>query len=455
MKKDGRILIVDDNEDLLKSMVQLLKNEFAAIDTLKNPNIIPEFLRKNNPDIILLDMNFSAGQQTGNEGIFWLKEILKIDRLAIVYLITAYGDTQLAVRAIKEGGTDFIVKPWDPAKLIVSLRAGIKLRRSQIEVEKLKTTRNMLLNDIDSQYDPLIGSSPAIKRVYEIISKVASTDANVLITGENGTGKELVAREIHRQSKRADKIFMHVDLGSISASLFESELYGYVKGAFTDAKADHKGRFEVASGGTLFLDEVGNLPYDMQSKILSSIQNKVITRVGSNQEIPLDFRLITATNHDLQKLIDRNLFREDLYFRLKTIEINIPPLRERAGDINVIADYFFTKFCAKYGKGTLKIENDVYIRLNSHLWPGNIRELKHTVESAVILCDSQTIKTADLNLITATGKNKNGTILPLDSVEKEAVKAALERAERNISEAAKLLRISRTTLYSKIKKHDL
>lgn len=455
MRKDGHILIVDDNEDLLISMVQLLKPEFERIDTLKNPNTIPSFMNNNRPDIILLDMNFSAGQQTGNEGLFWLREILKIDRSAIIYLITAYGDTELAVRAIKEGGTDFIVKPWDPAKLIVSLRAGIKLHRSQKQLEKLERTKNILQHDIDNQYDPLLGSSHAMKRVYEIIGKVAATDANVLITGENGTGKELVAREIHRQSSRADKIFIHVDLGSITTSLFESELFGYVKGAFTDAKNDRQGRFEIATGGTLFLDEIGNLPYDMQSKILSAIQNRVITRVGSNIEIPLDFRLISATNRDLKSMIDANLFREDLYFRLKTIEVAIPPLRERSGDINLIADHFFRKFGAKYRKDPLKIENEVYTVLNNHLWPGNIREMKHTIESTVIMCDSQTIKPSDLNLNNPSDKSKNEPVFSLEKIEKEAIINALDRANGNISEAAKLLNISRTTLYSKIKKHDL
>ena len=454
MKEDGHILIIDDNEDLLKSMVQLLKNEFEKIDTLKNPNRIPEYLINNTPDIILLDMNFSAGQQTGNEGIFWLREILKADSSAIVYLITAFGDTELAVKAIKEGGTDFIIKPWDPAKLIVSLKAGIKLRRSQIRLEKLESTKNFLMNDLDNQYDPLLGSSPAMKRIYDIINKVAATDANILITGENGTGKELVAREIHRKSERADMIFIHVDLGSITTTLFESELFGNVKGAFTDARSDRQGRFEIASGGTLFLDEVGNLPYDMQSKILTSIQKKTITRVGSNQEITLDFRLISATNHNLQSMIEKNLFREDLYFRLKTIEIEIPPLRERAGDINLIADYFFRKFGVKYRKDPLKIENDIYILLNNYRWPGNIRELRNTIESTVIMCDNNTVKPADINL-NYFHKSNDETLVPLDAIEKEAVRKALERANGNISGAAKLLDISRTTLYSKIKKHDL
>ncbi len=453
MRKDGHILIIDDNEDLLKSMVQLLKPEFSIIDILKNPNLIPEYLKKNNPDVILLDMNFSAGQQTGNEGIFWLREIIRIDRLAVVYLITAFGDTGLAVRAIKEGGTDFIVKPWDPEKLITSIRAGVRLRRSQVEVENLELAKNALQNNLDNHYDPLLGSSQAMKRVYELISKVSVTDANILITGENGTGKELVAREIHRRSQRSERIFMHVDLGSLAESLFESELFGYVKGAFTDARADRKGRFEVASGGTLFLDEVGNLPYDMQSKILTSLQKRTITRLGDNREIQVDFRLLSATNQDLKQMIGRNLFREDLYFRLKTIEITIPPLREREGDINMIADFFFRKFSERYKKEPLKIEHDVYRKLNDYHWPGNVRELRHTIERTVILCDEHTVRPADLNL-SSEGARKN-VILPLETIEKEAIRAALEKAEGNISDAARMLQISRTTLYSKIKRHDL
>lgn len=455
MKKEGYILIVDDNEDLLKSMVQLLKSEFEKIDTLNNPKTIPSYLSSNNPDIILLDMNFSPGQQTGNEGIFWLKEILKIDMRAIVFLITAYGDTELAVKAIKEGGTDFIIKPWDPAKLIVTLKAGIRYRKAQKLLEKSENTKHILQGDIDNRYDPLLGTSMAMKKIYEIIGKVAPTDANILITGENGTGKELVAREIHRQSGRADKIFIHVDLGSITNTLFESELFGYVKGAFTDAKSDRQGRFEIASGGTLFLDEVGNLPYDMQSKILSAIQNRTITRVGNNTEVPLDFRLISATNTDLPSMIGRNLFREDLFFRLKTIEINIPPLRERASDINIIADHFFRKYGAKYRKEPLKIENEVYTLLHKHRWPGNIRELKHSIESAVIMCNDQTVKPSDLNLNPNPPSDVSELTYSLEIIEREALKNALRKAGGNISDAAKLLEISRTTLYSKIKKHDL
>jgi two-component system, NtrC family, response regulator HydG len=453
VKKDGHILIIDDNEDLLKSMVQLLKAEFSIIGTLKNPNLIPEYLRKSSPDVILLDMNFSAGQQTGNEGIFWLREIIKTDRLAVVYLITAFGDTSLAVRAIREGGTDFIVKPWDPEKLIASIWAGVRLRRSQVEVENLELARDVLQDNLDSHYDPLRGSSAAMKKVYELITKVSGTDANILITGENGTGKELVAREIHRRSPRSGRVLMHIDLGAIAQSLFESELFGYVKGAFTDARTDRKGRFEIASGGTLFLDEVGNLPYDMQSKILTALQKRTITRLGDNTEIPVDFRLISATNQNLPQMIAKNLFREDLFFRLKTIEITIPPLREREGDINIIADHFFRKFSERYNRKPLKIEHDVYRKLNEYNWPGNVRELRHTIERTVILCDNNTVKSADLNLFTTA--NRREGILPLDMVEKEAVKAALEKAEGNISEAAKMLQISRTTLYSKIKKHDL
>ena len=455
MKKEGHILIVDDNEDLLRSMVQLLKSEFEAVDTIKNPNLLPEYLGRNFPDIILLDMNFSAGQYTGNEGIFWLREILKADSQAIVYLITAYGDTELAVKAIKEGGTDFIMKPWDPSKMIVSIKAGIKLRKSQKQLEKLEQTREILQNDIGNQNDPLLGWSMAMKQVYEKITRVAATGANVLITGENGTGKELVAREIHRLSGRQGRIFIHVDLGSITASLFESELFGYTKGAFTDAKADRQGRFEIASGGTLFLDEVGNLPYDMQSKILSAIQNRVITRVGSNIQIPVDFRLIAATNSNLPEMISGKLFREDLYFRLKTIEIVIPPLRERNGDINLLADYFFRKFSVRYRKEPLRIEHEVYPLLNSHTWPGNIRELMHTIESAVILCDNRTIKAGDLNLSRGIRERTVSENYSLDIIEKEAVSKALDKAAGNISIAAKLLGISRTTLYSKMKKHDL
>lgn len=456
-KKEGNILVIDDNLDILNSLSQLLKYDFNAILTLSNPNLIPEAIRKNDIDVILLDMNFSAGVNTGNEGMYWLREILKIDPNSVIILITAYAEINLTVKAIKEGGFDFIVKPWDPQKLITSLKAGIRLKKSMGEVSTLKTKQKFLSDNLNKQHNPIIGNSKAILELHNTIEKIAPTDANVFLYGENGTGKELIAREIHRKSNRSNAVFISIDMGTISESLFESELFGHVKGAFTDAKEDKMGRFEIASGGTLFLDEITNISISLQAKLLTVIQNKEITRVGSTTPIPIDIRLICATNMNIQQMIENNLFREDLFYRLNTIEITIPALRKRSTDLHILVDYFVKKYEKKYHKEPYKISQNAMTAIENYQWPGNIRELKHAIERAIILSESNIIKTENIfqsqNIDDKTKKFDN--IKSLAEIEKETIIKALKIAEGNLSNAAKILKISRTTLYSKMEKHDL
>jgi len=406
-----------------------------------------------NYDIILLDMNFKSGDNSGNEGLYWLKEILKHDPLAMVIMITAYGDIDLAVKAIKEGATDFIAKPWDAEKLIVTLKNAIAFRKSKIEVKHLKGKQKQLKEDAEKHYQMFAGSSKVMQDIYKTIAKVALTDANVLILGENGTGKELIAREIHRKSKRATEIFLSVDMGSLSDSLFESEMFGHVKGSYTDAKEDRTGRFETASGGSLFLDEIGNLSMTVQSKLLTVIQNREVTRVGANKAVPTNFRLITATNKNLDEMVQKNLFREDLLFRINTIQLELPPLRERAEDIPGLADFFLTQYANKYEKPMLKMTGNAYDKLIDYYWPGNIRELKHTIEKAVILCDSNILKPEDFYLkMDRTAKGEEETALTLSDIERKAIMKVLDQCNGNLTKAAKILDISRTTLYAKLGK---
>ena len=346
--KDGNILIVDDNTIILNSLKQLLKYDFNKIEVLNDPRKLPKFVEENIFDVILLDMNFKAGARSGDEGIFWIKKILEIDKNAVIVLITAYGDIKLAVKAIRAGGIDFVLKPWEPQKLISTLKSAIKLRRTKIEVSGLKLKQKAIIEDIDLEYGKILTESSEMKNILETIKKVAQTDANILLTGDHGTGKELVAHEIHRQSLRAGKIFIKVDLGSLSESLFESELFGHTKGAFTDARNNRIGRFEIASKGTLFLDEIGNLSLPLQAKLLSAIQNRKIVKIGSNKEVAVDVRLICATNQNLNQMISNNLFRDDLLYRINTIQLHIPPLRERENDVLILADYFLKIYSKKY-----------------------------------------------------------------------------------------------------------
>ena len=401
-------------------------------------------------------MNYKAGIQTGNEGIYWIRKILKTDPEIVPVLITAYGEIELAIKAIKEGAFDFVVKPWDNDKLLSTLKAAYKLRETKIELKNLKQKHQQIYNDIDKKYKIIWGSSPAMQKIFEVIRKVAPTEANILIVGENGTGKELIAREIRRLSARSNEAFVHVDLGAISENLFESELFGHVKGAYTDAFEDRAGRFEIANEGTLFLDEIGNLPVYLQSKLLYSMQNKVVTRLGSNKQIPLDVRLIFATNKDLDKMISENLFRKDLMYRINTIQIEIPPLRKRKEDIGQLADYYLNHFASKYGKSHLKINEKAIEKLKTHSWPGNIRELKHSIEKAVILCDSMILSPVDFIFSQADRDFVNPEkSLRFTDLEKNAIIEALDKNDMNLSETARELGISRPTLYNKICKYGL
>jgi DNA-binding NtrC family response regulator len=454
--KTGNILIVDDNVQILNSLSILLKQEFESITSIKKPEQIQSLLQTMNFDVIMLDMNFKAGVNTGNEGIFWLNEILKTDPQAVVLMITAYGDIELAVRAIKEGATDFISKPWDAEKLIVTLKSAVELRRAKLEVIKLRSKQKQLNEDIQNQYKMIRGSSKAMEEVYKTIDKVAQTNANILILGENGTGKELVAREIHRQSARSNEIFLEVDLAALNENLFESEIFGHMKGSFTDAREDRPGRFETASGGTLFLDEIGNLSMAMQSKLLTVLQNRQVTRLGSNKPVPVDIRLITATNKPIQQMVKENLFREDLLYRINTIQITLPPLRERTEDIPVLAEHFLSLYADRYNKKKLSFNKEVLSSLRSYSWPGNIRELDHTIEKAVILSESREIQSADLFL---KGKKENifdiTSPKTLEEVEQMAIENVLRQCEGNFSKAAQILDISRTTLYTKMGKYNI
>jgi two-component system, NtrC family, response regulator HydG len=456
-KINGKILIVDDNEGILKSLSFILRQEFEEVATIKNPSKFTSMLQSGSFDVILLDMNFSAGINTGNEGIYWLKEILKEDPDAVVILITAYGDIELAVRAMKEGATDFIQKPFDPVKLVSTVRSAYQLRTSRLQVSKLMNRQKQLSEDLDKKFTSFIGESPLMLNILATVKKVAPTDANVLILGENGTGKELIAREIHRQSKRAGDVFISVDMGSLSESLFESELFGHVKGSFTGALADRKGRFETATGGTLFLDEIGNLPISMQSKLLTVLQNRYIIPVGSNKPIPIDVRLITATNKNLQEMIRENLFREDLMFRINTIQLELPPLRNRQEDILLLTEHFLKIYSRKYEKSNLKISASAIDKMRHYEWPGNVRELQHMIENSVIMADENIIKPENLHFTTrvSTGKPETDNSFNLNNIEKLTIKEALFKHKGNINQTAKELGITRKTLYSKIEKYEL
>ena len=453
MKSKGKILIADDDKNILKSLSILLDYEFEKVDTLSNPNLIISQYQKDNYDIVLLDMNFSAGLNTGNEGIYWLNEILKIDKNATVIFITAYGDVNLAVKAMKQGATDFIIKPWNNEKLVHTLQSALKIRESQLKIDKLSKDNESLSSEINKPNEEIIGSSAAMKEVFAVIDKVAATDASVLITGENGTGKELITKEIHRRSARKSKPLITIDMGSIPESLFETELFGHTKGAFTDAKEDKTGRFEIANGGTLFLDEIGNLPVSLQSKILTVLQKQEIIPVGANKSIPIDIRLITATNKNPEELIQKGLFREDLLYRINTVQIQLPPLRKRKEDILEIAEYYLRIFATKYEKQRVKFSNQALDTLQQYQWPGNIRELKHTIEKAVILSTNNLLEPEDFML--KQKPKKQEWPLKFEEIEKKAIVRALENNEGKMTEAAKELRLTRQTLYNKIKKYNI
>jgi len=426
----GTILIVDEDRDFLKLLEETLQREYEQVIAITSPKSINEALRKTNVDVVLLESNYKSVVRNGNEGLYWLKEILAFDSTMSVVIVTASGDIGQAVRAIKEGATDFILKPPDSNRLLTTIM--------------INNGREKIIQ----------GASPTMINVMNIVRKVAGTDANVLITGENGTGKELIAREIHNRSARAGELMVSVDMGSITESLFESELFGHVKGAFTDAKEDRKGKFELAQKGTLFLDEIGNLSLSCQAKLLSVLQNRYIVRVGSNRQIPVDIRLVCATNCDLMKMVNEGRFREDLLYRINTIMIEVPPLRDRVDDIPILASYFLRVHAERYNKGQMKLSTYALEKLANHDWPGNVRELQHSIEKAVIMSENPILKPSDFSFSTSPVRSVNQE-MTLEEMERKMIAESLRRYDNNISTVAGKLGITRQTLYNKMKVYGL
>lgn len=451
----SKILIIDDDRDVLETARMFLKQQFTAVRMEGNPEHIPELLSEQEYDVILLDMNFKRGVNDGEEGFYWLEKILSIDPNAVVILITAYGEVDIAVKAMKKGATDFILKPWKNQKLLATILASLQLRQSRKQVERLQVTQAALRDDIDVNYTSFVGESPAIRRIHEMVDRVAATDADVLILGENGTGKELVARALHRKSNRASNVFISVDIGAIAETLFESELFGHAKGAFTDAKQDKPGRFEIASGGTIFLDEIGNLSLPLQAKLLSVLQQRTVQRVGSNKSTPIDVRLISATNMPLNEMIVEKKFRQDLLYRINTVEIRMPSLRERSEDIPLLADHFLRVYGKKYKRHGMKIDKGAMAKLMKYYWPGNIRELQHTIERAVILSENSVIKSAELLIGSNVPRSVSEKPITLDEMEKQFILESLDDNEGNVSHTARVLGMTRTALYRRMRKHGI
>lgn len=458
--KTGRILIIDDNEDLLKAARLFLKRHFGQIDLEKDPTLLPDLLKNESYDVILLDMNFTQDVNSGQEGFHWLDKILEIDPSAVVVLITAFGSVDMAVKAIKAGASDFVMKPWENEKLLATLLSAMTLKSSKDELRLLKEQQAMMNQDLDHKFKDIIGSSPAMIQVFDTIERVAETDANVLVLGENGTGKELIARALHRNSKRADKPFVTVDLGAITESLFESELFGHTRGAFTDAKTDRAGRFEIANGGTLFLDEIGNLSLPLQAKLLTAIQNKRVQRVGSNKVLEVDIRLICATNMPLYEMVQKGEFRQDLLYRINTIELHLPALRERLEDIPLLAEHYLKQFAAKYNKDIYKFSEATIKRLEKYTWPGNVRELQHAVERAVIMSRDNVLQPEDFFFNTGQSPAKDQGEINLDQynledVERILIRKVLAKNNGNITHAAQELGLTRSSLYRRLEKYGL
>lgn len=457
--KQGKILIVDDNEDLLKAAKIFLKRHFAQVDVEKNPESIPALMANEDYDVILLDMNFTKDVSSGSEGYYWLQKILDIDPSSVVVLITAYGDVQMAVKAIKAGATDFVLKPWENEKLLATLFSSMRLRESRDQIQTLKIKNQEINHALNEKFSDIIGQSQPMQKIFQTVERVALTDANVLILGENGTGKEMIARAIHRNSQRKSESFVSVDLGSVTETLFESELFGHKRGSFTDAKEDRVGRFELANNGTLFLDEIGNLSMPLQAKLLTVLQNRKVSRVGANKEVPVNIRLICATNMPLYEMVKENKFRQDLLYRINTIEVEIPPLRERPEDIPLLAQYFLKSYNSKYGKSISKISDAALTRMNKHPWPGNIRELQHSLERAVIMSSASVLQPEDFNLnAVSTKENDAGLNLDafnLEEVEKLLIRKVLKKYNGNITQAAAELGLTRSSLYRRLEKHGL
>lgn len=445
--QQGKILIVDDDVDVLRAARLLLKRHFAQVDFEKNPQKIPYMVTNFDYDVILLDMNFTRDLSSGKEGFEWLDRILDINPKATVVLFTAYGDVEMAVRAIKAGAVDFVLKPWENDKLLATIQTAVATHQA---AQEKKAGGATLHTD-----NVLIGDSPAMQEVLETVSRVAATDANILILGENGTGKDLLARHIHALSQRKDKNFVSVDLGALSESLFESELFGHVKGAFTDARDDRSGRFEEANTGTIFLDEIGNIVLPFQAKLLTVLQNRSVTRVGSNKAVPVDVRLICATNRNIQQMAAQQQFRQDLLYRVNTIEIHLPPLRDRKEDIVPLAEYFLGLYRKKYNRNVAFLHDTLIAQMEQYDWPGNIRELQHAIERAVILCQGKTLMPKDVFVKTNTAAEPLDTGFNLEEMERNMIAQALKKCNGNITDAAKELGLSRAALYRRMEKYNL
>jgi len=452
----SKLLIVDDNKGVLESLELLLDGEFEEVKTLAYPGRLMSIIKENPSDVYLLDMNFSGTVQTGNEGLYWMDRILELYPDAVIVFITAYGGVDLAVKAVKKGAYDFITKPWDNNQLISTLQAAAKYRNSKQEVKQLKSKGSSLQRDIGMNFPLVKGKSLKMEQLYNILEKVSSTEADILILGENGTGKEVIAREIHKKSNRSKEIFLSVDITSISEGLLESELFGHKKGAFTDAREDRTGKFEAASEGTLFLDEIGNLSLATQAKLLTALQSREVTPVGSNKAVSVDIRLLCATNANLEQKIKAGTFREDLYYRINTVTINIPPLRERKEDILPLANYYLEQYSRKYNKPGMLVDKEAVEDLKKYIWKGNVRELRHSIERAVILSDSDSITSQDLQLVHHDGPSgSDNVMLTLDELERKAIIRAIEMQKGNMTLVAARLGITRQTLYNKLKKYGL
>ncbi len=457
-KIEAKILMVDDDEDILLAGKLFLKQHISFVHTEKKPENIPNLLQNENYDLILLDMNFSPDATSGKEGFYWMNKIIETDPKAVVILITGYGDIELAVQGIKEGATNFLLKPWDNKKLLATISTTLQLRKSKIELDDLRSKQKILNADQDLVYNNMVGQSPAMLKVLNTVNKIAKTEANILILGENGTGKELIARAIHKSSNRKDEAFISVDLGAISESLFESELFGFKKGSFTDAKEDRAGRFEAANKGTIFLDEIGNLSLGLQSKLLSVLQNRKVIRLGTNKEIPIDVRLVCATNMPLYQMVKENRFRQDLLYRINTVEVPLPSLRERQEDIGPLVEHFLDIYCNKYKTTKKRLNSSTLKRLEKHHWPGNIRELQHSVERAVIMGESNILEPSDFFLSQSDEEKSSEThssSMNIEETEKMLIRKVIDKHGGNISKASKELGLTRASLYRRIEKYDL
>lgn len=452
---EAKILIIDDDVDVLSAAKLLLKRHAKAVDIEKNPQKLPFLVTNGDYNLILLDMNFTRDVNSGREGFHWLDRILDINPAAKVIMITAYGDIEMAIRAIKAGAIDFVLKPWENEKLIATIGVALEGGKDKIlPVHEEKSKEDNKKNN-KAASEAIVATSDSMRQVLMTAERVAATDANVLVLGENGTGKTQLARHVHQHSKRADKPFVAVDLGAISESLFESELFGHVKGAFTDAKEDRAGRFEEAKGGTIFLDEIGNLTLSLQAKLLTVIQERKVTRVGSNKPIALDVRLICATNMNIEKMVTEKTFRQDLLYRINTIELDLPPLRDRPEDISALAEYYLKQYAKKYNRPVNDISNALVKKMQQYNWPGNIRELQHAVERAVILSQEKTLQPDDLFLKSSAGQPATATGFDLEDMEKNMIIKALKRFNGNITDAARELGLSRAALYRRMEKYGL